>query len=432
MRADATDTTDKSPFGEAEPERAAQYSVRNFMEIAEMELPPRKYVWGGVEMANGSTAEIIGPPGLGKSRFMLNVAFHQILKRPFPNTEYSTLTEPLTWLFMGTENSIYRWQTDARKMITCLTQEERERLRRHLILPTLEGESDAYMTLDDPDNVDRCKATVRATKPDVIVFDPWGDLCADELKDEVQRETVRTVREIARSGGRADVPVFLLNHSRMGHAVYLSARTDGGNYGRNSKAVYGQMRNVFNLRPAFQTPEEFGDGIEIIDQKHNDRVGFALCAVRLNRETMIYEPIPDFDHDAAQAEWERLAGKRSGTGAGSSGGAGTRGRQLSQTEITEYLPTLANYIKSLDEPPSRDKLQNKIIGEAGASKSGALYVIDRLTESKKGELPPYGIIRQEIRFPKATRYGTSEQIAAYAARCERDRAAKRKGRADHE
>ena len=404
-----------------------KYSTRNFMEIVEMELPPRRYAWGGVEMSNGSTAEIIGPPGLGKSRFMLNVAFHQILQRPFPNKEYSAMNEPLTWLFLGTENSIYRWQSDARKMAVTLTSEERELLRRHLILPTLEGENDAYMVLDDPANVERCKATVRADNPDVLVFDPWGDLCADELKDEVQRETVRSVREIARSGGRGNVPVFLLNHSRMGHAVYMSARSDGGNYGRNSKAVYGQMRNVFNLRPAFQTPENFGDGIEIIDQKHNDRLSFALCAVRLNRETMIYEPIADFDHDAAQAEWERLAGKRSG-GSGVSSGTSGRGRQLSQNEISEYLPTLAHFIKALDEPPSFHAIQVKIMEEVRASKGCAEYIIGKLTEKKKGEQPPFGIVSQEIRYPKSTRYGTPEQIATYTERLDRERADKKKGK----
>lgn len=404
-----------------------RYSVRNFMEIVEMELPPRQYAWGGVERSNGSTAEIIGPPGLGKSRFMLNVAFHQILRRPFPNTEYSPLNEPLTWLFMGTENSIYRWQSDARKMVATLTHDERELLRRHLVLPTLEGANDAYMLLDDPDNVERCKATVLDIKPDVIVFDPWGDLCADELKDDVQRETVRRVREIARSGGRGDVPVFLLNHSRMGNTVYMSARSEGGNYGRNSKAVYGQMRNVFNLRPAFQDAEKFGDGIEIIDQKHNDRLAFALCAVRLNRETMIYEPISDFDHDAAQAEWERLARKRS-CGTGMSGSESGRGRQLPPREINDYLPTLADYIKSLDEPPSFHSLEAKVREEAKATKSCAAHILTKLVERRKGEEPPFGIVTKEISYPKATRYGTPEQIAAYLKRLELERAKKGGGK----
>jgi len=184
---------------------------------------------------------------------------------------------------------------------------------------------------------------------------------------------------------------------------------------------------VFNLRPAFQTPEEFGDGIEIIDQKHNDRVGFAPCAVRLNSETMIYEPITDFDHDAAQTEWERLAGKRSG-GTGMSGSTSGRGRQMPQIEIDKYLPTLADYIKSLDEPPSFHTIQVKIIEEVRATKSCAEYIIGKLTETKKGENTPFGIVSREIKYPKSTRYGTPEQITAYVERLDRERASKKKGK----
>lgn len=404
----------------AEAKGLKPYTVRSFAEIVEMQLPPLKYAWGGVELSNSSTAEIIGPPGLGKSRFAFNVAFHQILQRPFPNAEYSALGQPLKWLFLGTENSIRRWQSDARKMASTLTDEELELMRTHLFLPTLEGESDAYMILDDADNVERCKATVRKINPDVIVWDPFGDLCSDELKDDIQREAVRTIRMIARSGANPNVPNFILNHSRLGNAVYMSALSDGGNYGRNSKAIFGQMRNVFNLRPAFQEPERFGDGIEIIDQKHNDRRGFALCAVRLNTETMIYEPITDFDHAAAQAEWERLSGKRSG-GSAASGGSG-RGHQLTQSEIADYLPTLAEYVKSLEEPPATKTLRVKIMDETQASKSSAEYVIEKLTEKKRGEQPPFGIISTDISFPKSTRYGTPEQIAAFTDRLARERA----------
>ena len=59
------------------------------------------------------------------------------------------------------------------------------KLDEHLILPTLEQPGDTHMLLDDPDCVAKCENAVRKFSPDIILFDPWGDLCADELKDDV-------------------------------------------------------------------------------------------------------------------------------------------------------------------------------------------------------------------------------------------------------
>lgn len=287
--------------------QAPRYSFRNAAEIAEMELPPQQYAWGGIPLTGGYVAEIIGPGGIGKSRLMLWIAVCQIRGQAFPSKEYAGQTAPLTWLFFGTENSIRRWQVDLRKIWPTLKVDERKLLGEHLYLPTLEAAADTYMTLDDEANVEKCKATLRAVNPNIVVFDPFGDLCADELKDDVQRETVRTVREIARSGKNPEVPAIILNHSRMGAKEYAKARTDAGNYGKNSKAIYSQCRAVFNLRPAYTDRDSFGTAIEIIDAKHNDRAGFSPVAVKLDPATMTYSTILDFDHDAAQTAWEDAA-----------------------------------------------------------------------------------------------------------------------------
>ena len=290
------------------------YSFRSAMEIARMELPPQKTAWGGITLAAGQVAEIIGPPGLGKTRLALWIAICQITGRPFPNEQWSGDCGPLKWLFFGTENSIYRWQTDLRKMISCLGDADLAKLDEHLILPTLEQPGDTHMLLDDPDCVAKCENAVRKFSPDIILFDPWGDLCADELKDDVQRATVAEIRKIARSGSKNDVPAIILNHSRMGARVFAGARRDGGHYGKNGKAIFSQCRNVFNLRPAYADADEetYGDVIEIIDAKHNDRRGFRPVAVLLDESTMTYSHVADFDHEAAQKDWDNAASARVG------------------------------------------------------------------------------------------------------------------------
>ena len=266
---------------------APRYSHRNAAEIAEMELPPQETTFGGIELSDGYLAEIIGPPGIGKTRLAAWIAICQILQTPFPNADYfGNCTRPLKWQFFGTENSIRRWQHDLRKMWPTFSQDERDLLRAYLDLPTLEAADDAYMRLDDDGNVAKLERTLRDFNPNIAVIDPWGDLCADELKDEVQRDTVRTIKRIVRAGENPDVPAIILNHSRMGAKCYASAKTDAGNYGRNSKAIYGQCRTVLNLRPASTDMEQFGREIEILDVKHNDRAGFTPVAVRLDPATM--------------------------------------------------------------------------------------------------------------------------------------------------
>lgn len=377
LRVTSADAEDSKGFG-VQP-KTATYSIRDFMDVATAELPPQKFVWGGMELASGECAEIIGPPGLGKSRFALNLAVHQVLGRPFAHPDYTGNCPPLRWLFMGTENSLRRWNHDARAISETLTQGERELLRTRIFLPTLEADGDTYLSLSDAANVQKCKDTFRQWSPNVAVWDPWGDLCADELNDATIRDTVRVVREIARCSACPDVLSILLNHSKMGKNVYLSAVSDGENYGRNSKALYGQMRNVYNLRPAYQEPERFGDGIEIIDQKHNNRTPLPKAAVGLDRGTMLYSAITDYDHDAAQAEWERLSGKTSGGSTSSS-----RGRQLTQDEMRDYLPLLAKKVAAMDDAPARCTLRTLVMTEAHATRTCADYIIDHLSGQQCG------------------------------------------------
>ncbi|MCR5413879.1 MAG: AAA family ATPase [Kiritimatiellae bacterium] len=309
--------------GEA-PHPIEPYTVMSFSDIIDKPLAPPVFAWGGVTLDNAEVCELIGPPGLGKSRFMLNVAIAQILGRPYPSEDYKQADKPLKWLFLGTENSLRRWKADAERISATLTPEERWTLGEHLLLPTPDKDGDTDMILDD-DSCNRFKLqlTILEHSPDVVVFDPWGDLCPDELKDEVQRRTMRTIRDAARCGlddeGRQkkNVAVFILNHSRMGNETFAKARSEAGNFGRNSKAIFSQVRNVFNLRPTPETadPSAFGSEIEIIHAKHNNGPAIPPSAVCLDPETMLYNPIPGFDHEAAQEKWDSMSTKRRGGGA---------------------------------------------------------------------------------------------------------------------
>lgn len=391
------------------------YSYRNAIDIAEMYLPQPQVAWGGIPLVGGYIAEIIGPPSIGKSRLILVVAIMQILNRTFPNAEYKGDSKPLTWLFFGTENSIRRWQHDLRKICATLTKDEKELLRSHLFLPTLENADDSYMRLDDETNVMKCCGTVLQVKPDIIVFDPWGDLCALELADDVQRDTIRKLRQIARSAGNQNVPVIILNHSRMGADVYAKAATDGGNYGRNSKAIFGQCRAVFNLRPVYTEQERFGNAMEIIDAKHNDRKGFAPVAIELVPETMLYHTLADFDHNAVQSAWEAAAKCRHKPNTSKAERDADResAKKAKDAKIREALDTA---LKTLfQEPPGywdSETFKARLMERSGLAKSVVeSYIKNRVADWKNdiGEGLKIAEQRELVRDPKTGRVkdGTS-------------------------
>ena len=378
-----TDNRNNTPTPQGEQ---SYYSYRNAIDIAEMNLPQPQVAWGGIPLVGGFVAEIIGPPSIGKSRLILVIAIMQIIGRTFPNAEYKGNAKPQTWLFFGTENSIRRWQNDLRKICVTLTKDEKELLRTHLFLPTLENADDSYMRLDDDTNFTKCCGTVQQVKPDIIVFDPWGDLCPSELADDVQRDTVRKLRKIARSAGNQNVPVIILNHSRMGADVYAKAVTDGGNYGRNSKAIFGQCRAVFNLRPVYTEHERLGDAIEIIDAKHNDRRGFAPVAIELDPETMLYHALADFNHDAVQAAWEAaVKGKRKTNAAKAEHDAEREAAK--QAKDAKVRETLDAALKNLfNEPPGywdSETFKARLMERSGLGKSVVeSYIANRVADWK--------------------------------------------------
>ena len=401
-----------SPMAEAVSEKQPFYSYRSAMEIAEMQLPPLEYAAAGVPLEGGNICEVIGPPGLGKSRLMLWIAICQICGIVFPAPEWTGSAKPLRWLFFGTENSIRRWNHDLRKMITTLSDEQRERLRSNLFLPTLEHPDDCFMTLSGEDeacqdNVLKCIGTMRLVNPDVIVFDPWGDLCADEMRDEVQRETVRCVRQIARSGRNPNVPVYPLNHSRMGAKVYESAVSDPGNFGRNSKAIFGQCREVLNVRPAYTAPEGFGKSLEILDVKHNDRPALPPAAVCLDAETMTYKPIEGYDHKAAQEEWAKVgAKKRDDTGGANIGETVLRYALAELDARREEAAKRGGEFKGVLKGTLREGIQNRMRSD-GLRAPG-----NRAMDDLISDLPP-NVVKLTKRTRDGIFVGTPEDLRWY-------------------
>ena len=347
-------SSDSAPFAEGnfDPqymlEIAEKFSTADALDIEADESEPPEEIWGGLHLTPGQLMEVIGGSGLGKSRMMLNLAVNQVLGRDFAGLP--TCKRPLKWLFYGNENGFYRYRNDLRQMLTSCTADERERLRGHIFLPTLERSGDAHVSFADEDNRTKLKTTIRYRDADVVVFDPWGAIInGDELDDGDVRKTIFDIIDVLAANIHKPTAGIILNHSRNGIKELVDAAGFGAaNYGKNSKAIFSVMRNVWNLRPAhFAEPVT---KIELIHAKSSDFAAYEPRAVDFDPNTFTYHLDHTFSHDAWQYELERA--KRNGSALTSEQRTDVYRRQGDEMrrKILEYVTEKGHLYKSeLDE-----------------------------------------------------------------------------------
>jgi hypothetical protein len=303
------------------------YTVRGMGSLVMDDRPPLDYLWNGIALVAGGVVEIIGAPGIGKSRVVADLARHQILGREFGGR--ATFKTPLKWLFAGSENGIHRLDFEAkayflhRKPSEVRGMSDAERLDLAAANGYTKADFDLLdanfrtFTLEDPEdfdislmseaNVGKLVETLKAESPRILAVDPWGDIIAGkELDDGDVRSTIRILRGCLAKAGIRDALLVVVNHARMGAKEEANARgVDEGNFGKNSKCIYSIARYVINIRRA-----SFDDNpdIELINAKNNDGKKQPPIALRLDPDAMSYNLVENFNHDAWQAELDEAAG----------------------------------------------------------------------------------------------------------------------------
>jgi len=351
----------------APEEKAQPYSTRAWGEITRMAIPPPVWFLGecfALGYGRVRLHAIFGQGGLGKSRMSMNIARNQVLGMPFGGM--STGTRPLRHLFMGTENGLHRLQHDTRKMSAGLLPEQMALLDKHIFLATLEGADDPYVTMSDPANVERWRATIELRQPEVLWIDPWGDVQAGDANAETDaRWTIAELTKVFATANR-DGAIVVLAHARTGAKNIMEAiGYDGANFGKGSKALYSCARSVFNLAPG---SEEENPPVVVACAKNNDAAKPDAFALELNTQDMTYGLCPDFNVETWLEEVrDRAKGKRS---------AAKQARQ--RVTEDEALAVLRN---ETDTAPSvRLRLR-----EAGATRDEADDLVKRLVASAKWE-----------------------------------------------
>ncbi len=342
--------SDSAPFAEGnydpmtELEMSMQFSTADALDIEADTSEPPEEVWGGLRLAPGQLMEVIGGSGLGKSRMMLNLAVNQVLGRDFAGLP--TCRRPLKWLFYGNENGFYRYRNDLRQMLKFCTADERERLRGHIFLPTMSRPKDAYVSFADEDNRIKLKTTIRYRDADVVVLDPWGAVIdGDELDDGDVRKTIFEIMDVLAANVEKPTAGIILNHSRNGaRELADAAGFSAANYGKNSKAIFSVMRNVWNLRPAHIADQI--TKIELIHAKSSDFAAYEPRAVDFDPRTFTYDLDPAFDHVAWQYELERAKFKGSSLTPTQQGDALKQRYESMRQKIKEYVTSKGHLFKS--------------------------------------------------------------------------------------
>ena len=375
--------------------KAPKYTVRSAAEILKMNPEPPVEIWGGITLTN-DIFEIIGSSGIGKSRIVLNLAVTQALAGIGGPDEFAGLPvcdKPLKWLLLGTENGLYRLYSDLSRMTQGLDADRIKVLGERIFLSTLEGEGDCYMAVDDEANVEKLRATIASVRPDVVVLDPWGDICGgSELDDNIVRETVSVLRRL-RAESCVAMPIVIVNHARMGELENLKATgADAGNFGKNSKALFTISRAVWNLY--FVNPKQPGGLIGMHNAKRSNGPVYAGRAVEFVPETMSYAFVPDFD---AQAALSRLKAD-----------ASTPRQNQKEVRTTMFEDTLENgrkaALRAVEKGPIRKTDLDMAIRRGGVAQNSVKFVIAELVKG--------GVLRlaQESCEHGCTLYGLPSQI----------------------
>jgi len=269
-------------------------TIRTIAEILAMKFDDGDLILPNGYLVLGERTAICGMGGVGKSRLTMQLACCCRIGRTF--LDWETRGRHLRWLFLQTENSCRRLQSDLQRMLSAFTEDECRAIMEGVFFHTLEADDDGFLALDG-ENRERIAAAIAQCDADIVVYDPLRDFGTDDLNaDKCMTDTLREIARLTRRGNPRRVPL-VIHHAGTGKAgIQKVSGFDRTSFGRNSKVLFGWARAQINVAPA--RPDD-NSLLIIASGKCSNSAEFEPFAARLNLETMLYECDPNFDFD----EW---------------------------------------------------------------------------------------------------------------------------------
>lgn len=293
---------------QAEGEGPKPFTVLSATELLAKEIPPKTNILGEGIITLGQLTTLIGQGGTGKSRVAMQIALSQVLGWTFAG--FATHPEPLRHLLIGTENSIYRQQSDLRKMTAGLDKDQKRQLGEHLFFHVVDQIDDAFINIGSDDIRAKWLLTLEHFKPDCIYIDPFGEVNVGDInKDADVRHTLRELTKLCRRHNH-DTAIIIVHHGRTGRQnIAQAVGWDKGNFALGSKALYSGARSQINIAPA--DPED-SSRIVVSCGKSNDAKPFDPVGLKLDEDSMLYAVDGSFDLN----NWrDDVEGKQSGQSA---------------------------------------------------------------------------------------------------------------------
>ena len=280
---------------ESRPKRTTTLSVRNAAELWEMKFDESDNYIADRMMAAGSLCSFIGPGGIGKSRIVLQMAACCILGREFLGLV--TRARSKKWLFLQTENSNRRLQSDLKNLVAGLQLNDSERrlLFRCLDFHTVEHDEDGFINMEDPECAANVEAAIFDSDPDIVVVDPLNTFTSEDLNSDRPMAAVITKLVQAIKKGNPNRVPFIIHHSITGRAgAQKAVGWDKSSYGRNSKVLYGRVRSQWNLGKV--DPDD-DNRLVLACGKNNDGAAFEEIGVRVTESPAFYTIDQEYDRD---------------------------------------------------------------------------------------------------------------------------------------
>ena len=270
--------------------RRAPLTVRTIPEILSMTFDVADLILENGYATKGDLTACCGMGGVGKSRLAIQFAFCCRAGRDFIG--WKTRGRDLRFLFLQTENSCRRLNSDIARMLSGFTPEEHESIKDGVFFHTLEEDDDGFLALD-AENKQRIEDKITQTSADVVVWDPLRDFSLDDLNsDKFMGETLRDILRLTKRSNPKRFPLAI-HHAATGRAgVQKTTGWDRSSFARNSKVLQMTARAVINVAPA---KGEDNSTIIIASGKANNFPEFEPFAAKLNFETMLYVRDEDFD-----------------------------------------------------------------------------------------------------------------------------------------
>jgi len=256
---------------------------------------PGAYLLGDGYLERGEWTSLVGQGGLGKTRLALWLAVCLITGRGWLGLKVGD--NPPRVAFLSSENGIRRWKRDLTKMQRTLSEDEVAAVEDKLRILALTPGAECDLRPSEGGGAARMIATLKAEKPDLVIFDPLADMIdGDESKTVDMVGTLRALREVHRRGC-PEAALLIIHHARSGadNVAMAGDRFNAGAFGRGSKAFYSRVRCELQLAPG---DNKNGRLLVLACGKANNTEVFTPRGVVFDPETATYSLDPSFDYEA--------------------------------------------------------------------------------------------------------------------------------------